>query len=409
MKNKIIQQIIKDEVERQNEGIELIASENYPSHDVYEAVGSILQAKYAEGYPGARYYGGCENVDKAERYAIEEACKSFKCKFANVQPHSGSQANAAAYYAMCPDGGTILSMELNSGGHLTHSAISKVSNGHYNFVHYGVDSEGHLDFAVIEEIALKTLPDIILCGYSAYPYIVDFVAFDEIRKKVELVKKQKVWLMCDMAHIAGLIAAGLHPSPFPYADIVTSTSHKTLRGPRSGFILCNDEALAKRINSAVFPRNQGGPLEHVIAAKGICFAEAQTEEFYVYSSNLMKNTKACRDALASFGATVSGTENHLFLLNTWKTYGITGKEAQNLLENIGITTNKNMLPNDIFKPNETSGLRIGFAAITSRGCTINIAIKIAILIHKVLNKEIDEIKAKKEVKKITKKLQKIPM
>lgn len=408
MKNKYIKKLIKDELRRQNEGIELIASENYPSHDVYEAVGSIFQAKYAEGYPGARYYGGCENVDKSEQYAIEQACKLYGCNYANVQPHSGSQANAAAYYAMLPDGGKILSMQLNEGGHITHTPLSKVSNRNYIFTYYSLGEDGKLDYEKIMAVALKELPDLILCGYSAYPYIINFKAFDTIRKAVEKRANKKVWLMCDMAHISGLIVTGAHPSPFPYADVVTSTSHKTIRGPRGGFILCNDKDLAKRIDSAIFPYSQGGGLQHVVAAKGICFAEAQTEEFKEYINNVLANTKACRNFFARLQLSVSETENHLFLLNTWESYHLTGLDAQKKLEAVGITTNKNMLPNDKFKPNKTSGLRIGFAAITSRGCTPELAIEIASIIHYTLNGTNTEEESKKAVKKIVKKLKRIP-
>ena len=408
MKNKIIKKIIRDEYKRQNNGIELIASENYPSHDVYKAVGSILQAKYAEGYPGKRYYGGCENVDKSELYAIEQLKKLFKCNYANVQPHSGSQANAAAYYAMLPEGGKIMSLKLNDGGHITHTALSSVGNRNYTFVHYPLGEDGKLNYDAILKMAIEELPDVILCGYSAYPYIINFKAFNIIRKAVEDRSNKKCYLMVDMAHIAGLIAAGYHPSPFPYADIVTSTTHKTLRGPRGGIILTNDKDLATKIDSGIFPRSQGGPLEHVIAAKGICFAEDNTDTFKDYIRNVLINTKACNDMLAKLGDTVSGTENHLFLLNVYESYGITGLEAQTMLESIGITTNKNMLPNDRFKPNKTSGLRIGFAAITSRGCTKKIAEQIAIIIHNTLHNEWTIEKAKKEVKKVVRQLHNIP-
>ena len=409
MKNKYVKNVIKDEIKRQNQGIELIASENYPSSDIYRASGSILQAKYAEGYPNARYYGGCINIDKIETYAIEKAKELFRCNYANVQPHSGSQANAAAYYALLPEGGKILSMELNSGGHLTHSKISKVSNSRYEFIHYGVGEDGKLDYEAIHRMAIEEKPDIILCGYSAYPYIINFAAFDLIRKAVQARTNKKCYLMVDMAHIAGLVATGKHPNPFPYADIVTSTSHKTLRGPRGGFILCNDMDIAKRVNSAVFPMNQGGPLEHIIAAKAICFEEASTNSFKDYINLVVSNTYSCMEELKQLGATVSGTENHLFLLDVYDSYGITGAEAQEKLERIGITTNKNMIPGDKFKPNRTSGLRIGFAAITTRGCTNKIAKDIADLIHNVLNNTYTEEKGKEKVKRIVKKLRKIPM
>ena len=408
MKNKIIKKIIHDEYKRQNNGIELIASENYPSHDVYKAVGSILQAKYAEGYPGKRYYGGCENVDKSELYASEQLKSLFKCNYANVQPHSGSQANAAAYYAMLPTGGKIMSLKLNDGGHITHTALSSVGNRNYTFVHYPLGEDGKLDYGKILNMAVVELPDVILCGYSAYPYIINFKAFDIIRRAVEERSGKKCYLMVDMAHIAGLIATGYHPSPFPYADVVTSTTHKTLRGPRGGIILTNDKELAAKIDSGIFPRSQGGPLEHVIAAKGVCFAEDRTEEFKNYIKDVLINTKACNDILNGLGAVVSDTENHLFLLNVYKSYGITGLEAQTRLESIGITTNKNMLPNDKFKPDKTSGLRIGFAAITSRGCTKKIAEQIGVIIHNMLNGNYTVEQGKKEVKKVVRKLHNIP-
>lgn len=408
MKNKFIKNLIKKEYKRQNNGIELIASENYPSSDVYEAAGSILQAKYAEGYPNKRYYGGCENVDAVERYAIEKVTELFGCKYANVQPHSGSQANAAAYYAMLPKGGKIMSLKLDDGGHITHTALSSVGNRNYNFVHYPLGKDGKLNYDIIYEMAKKELPDVILCGYSAYPYLINFKAFDLIRKTVEAEGNKKCYLMVDMAHIAGLVATGEHPSPFPYADIVTSTTHKTLRGPRGGIILTNDETLAKKIDSAIFPRSQGGPLEHIIAAKAVCFEEALSPQFAQYIRLVKSNTYWCCEELRLLGAVVSGTNNHLFLLNVYKSYGITGAEAQEKLERIGITANKNMIPGDTFKPNQTSGLRIGFAAVTSRGCDASLALDIAHVIHDTLSNKCTEEEARHRVKRIVKKLRKIP-
>ena len=382
------------EQDRQNNGIELIASENYASKEIREMCGSILTNKYAEGYPGKRYYGGCEFVDRIECIAIERACQLFGSKFANVQPHSGSQANAAAYRALLPEGGKILSLVLNDGGHLTHGSPVSFSSHLYTFVHYPLNN-GHLDYDEIERIALEEKPDLILSGYSAYPYAIDFKRFKEIADKVG------AYLMVDMAHIAGLIAAGAHMSPVPYADVVTSTTHKTLRGPRGGLILCNDEEIAKKINSAIFPYYQGGPLEHIIAAKAICFKEAMSDEFKEYINNVVVNTKACADKLQELGAIVSGTDNHLFNMNVLKTYGLTGKDAQIALEEIGITTNKNMIPNDTLPPSKASGLRIGFAAVTTRGCTKAQAEEIAVIIHQYLNKSLDKEKAQALVRNLT--------
>ena len=392
--DKQIFDLIQEESIRQNEGIELIASENYASTYVREVCGSILTNKYAEGYPNARYYGGCEVVDKVEMLAIERVCKLFNVKYANVQPHSGSQANAAAYHALLPKGGKILSLVLNDGGHLTHGSNVSFSSHFYEFVHYPLNNEGKLDYDKIEEIAVKEQPDLILAGYSAYPYEIDFKRFKEICDKVNC------FFMVDMAHIAGLIAAGEHLNPCDYADIVTSTTHKTLRGPRGGLILTNNEKLIKKINSAIFPFYQGGPLEHIIAGKAVCFKEALDDSFKEYAKLVKSNTLTCRNTLLDLGAIVSGTENHLFLLNTLDTYGITGKVAQNKLEEIGITTNKNMIPGDILSPRETSGLRIGFAAVTTRGCTNEDAKIVATLIHKYLKEEITQESAKEEVKNL---------
>ena len=399
--DKEIFDLIDLETKRQNEGIELIASENYASKDVRMACGSILTNKYAEGYPNHRYYGGCKYIDEIEQLAINRACELFGAKYANVQPHSGSQANAAAYRALLPNGGKILSLVLNDGGHLTHGSPVSFSSHLYNFIHYPLDENGHLNYDNILAIAKKEKPDLILAGYSAYPYAIDFKRIKEISDEVHC------YFMVDMAHIAGLIAANLHQNPVPYADIVTSTTHKTLRGPRGGLILTNNETLIKKINSAVFPYYQGGPLEHIIAGKAICFKEAQSEEFKIYAKNVIENTKACQETLSDLGAITSKTDNHLFLLNTLDSYNLTGLEAQILLESIGITTNKNMIPNDKLTPKETSGLRIGFAAITTRGCSKEDAIKIGELIHKVLSKNISEEEAKNEVHLLTKSWKKI--
>ena len=392
---KLLKDLIRKETKRQNDGIELIASENYTSKEVREACGSILTNKYAEGYPYKRYYGGCEFVDAVEDLAIRRACKLFGCKFANVQPHSGSQANAAAYRALLPEGGKILSLVLNDGGHLTHGSPVSFSSHFYNFVFYPL-VDGHLDYEALLEVAKEEKPDVILAGYSAYPFAINFKRIKEICDEVGAK------FMVDMAHIAGLVATGEHMSPIPYADIVTSTTHKTLRGPRGGLILTNDEALIKKINSAVFPFYQGGPLEHIIAGKAVCFREADTPEFKDYIKNVKDNTETCCVELEKIGAIVSGTQNHLFLLNTLASFKLTGLEAQKKLEEIGITTNKNMLPNDTLKPSVTSGLRIGFAAVTTRGCTEEDAKTIAHIIYNYLSGNITKKFAKKQVKELTK-------
>lgn len=391
--NRIFE-LIEKELNRQNRGIELIASENYASKNVREVTSSILTNKYAEGYPGRRYYGGCEYIDEIERIAIKEASELFEAKYANVQPHSGSQANAAAYHALLPNGGKILSLVLNDGGHLTHGSPVSFSSHLYNFVHYPLNKSGRLDYEVIKEIAKKEKPDVILSGYSAYPYEIDFKKIREICDEVNAK------MMVDMAHIAGLVAAKKHMSPVPYADIVTSTTHKTLRGPRGGLILTNNDELIKKINSAVFPYYQGGPLEHVIAAKAICFMEAKTDEFKKYISNVIINTKECANRFKELGAVVTDTDNHLFLLNVLDSFGITGLVAQKKLEEINVTTNKNMIPGDKLSPKETSGLRIGFAAVTTRGCNKMESIRIADLIYNYLKDNINKEEAIKEVQSI---------
>ena len=401
MKNQKIKELIKLETKRQNTGIELIASENYPSKDVREAAGSILTAKYAEGYPGKRYYGGCEYIDQIEQYAIDQACKLFHCKYANVQPHSGSQANFAAYHALMPKGGSVLSLCLNDGAHLSHGSRVSFSSDMYEFHFFPLGQNGRIDYNLVEEYALKYRPNVILAGCSAYPYAIDFKRFREIADKSDSL------LMVDMAHIAGIVAAGFCQNPCDYADIVTSTTHKTLRGPRGGLILTNDENLAKKINSSVFPYAQGGGLQHIVAAKAICFEEALKPAFKNYIINVLNNTKICAEELGRLGAVVSDTNNHLFLLDTLKSYGLTGLEAQLKLEEIGITTNKNMIPGDKLKPNETSGLRIGFAALTTRGCDGRNANEIAQLIHRYLKNEISKDDAMTNTRKIAHKLKKI--
>ncbi len=399
--DKDIDILIEKETNRQNEGIELIASENYASKNVRSACGSILTNKYAEGYPHKRYYGGCEYVDEIEELAIERAKELYNAKFANVQPHSGSQANAAAYRALLPDGGKILSLVLNDGGHLTHGSPVSFSSHFYNFVFYPLGSDSHLDYEAILEVAKREKPNLILAGYSAFPYQIDFKKFKEIADDVG------AYFMVDMAHIAGLVAAGEHPSPIPYADVVTSTTHKTLRGPRGGLILTNNEEIAKKINSAVFPFYQGGPLMHIIAGKAICFKEAMSDNFKNYIKHVKENTLVAAKTFIELGDIASSSENHLFLLNTLESFSLTGLDAQKKLEEINITTNKNMLPNDTLKPNKTSGLRIGFAAVTTRGCSVVDAKSIAVLIHNYLKGNVSKDDALKEVHALTSSWKKI--
>ena len=401
MEKNILDALQKEKI-RQNDSIELIASENYVSNDILKLQGSILTNKYAEGYPGKRYYGGCENIDVIESLAIKYACKLFSCKYANVQPHSGSSANMAVLKALLNPHDKILSMDLNNGGHLTHGAKVSFSGIDYEVVNYYLDKKTEmLNYELIEEIALKEKPKLIIAGASAYSRIIDFARFKEIANKVGAL------LMVDMAHIAGLVAAGLHPSPFPYADVVTSTTHKTLRGPRGGLILTNDEQIIKKVNKMVFPGIQGGPLEHVIAAKGQCFYEAMQPEFKDYAQNVIKNCKALCNTLKEEGIKiVSGTtDNHLVLVNV-KSIGLTGKMAEDILAKINITVNKNMIPGDTESPSITSGLRLGSAAMSSRGLKEDDFINIGLIISKALKnyddeKLLNELKIK--VKKITEK------
>ncbi len=399
MQDKVIESYFKKERDRQNNGIELIASENYPSMDVREAQASIFGSKYAEGYSGHRYYGGCENIDAVEDLAEQRAERLFDCRYANVQTHSGSQANFAAYIALLEKGDKVLSLFLNDGGHLTHGSPVSFSSHDYSFSHYPLGGDGRLDYKGIEERLDEVNPNLFLAGYSAYPYEIDFKRMREIIDKHNSHSSTHCDFMVDMAHIAGIVAARLCQNPCDYADIVTSTTHKTLRGPRGGLILTNREDLIRKIKSAVFPYSQGGPLEHVIAAKAICFAEALHPEFKEYVARLMENTKACADELSRLGCDSSGSENHLFLLNVLSSFGISGKEAQSKLEEVGITTNKNMIHGDTLSPALTSGIRIGFAASTTRGCTKIDAIKIARLIYRTLKCE-DKEKIKEEVKEI---------
>ena len=409
MLDKEVAFYVDKELERQNEGIELIASENYPSISVREAQGSIFTCKYAEGYPAHRYYGGCENIDAVELLAIDRAKKLFHVPYANVQPHSGSQANFAAYHALLKGRGRakILSLTLNDGGHLTHGSPVSFSSDLYEAVFYPLGEDGRLDYDLIAKRMEEEEPDLLLAGYSAYPYEISFSKLREIVDAYNSSHERKAFFMVDMAHIAGIVAAGLCENPCLYADVVTSTTHKTLRGPRGGLILSRDENLAKSLNSAVFPYSQGGPLEHVIAAKAIAFGEDLHPDFISYMKRVLSNTKACRDALEELGANVSDTENHLFLLNVFDSYSLTGREAQTKLEEIGITTNKNMIHGDTKKPKDASGLRIGFAAVTSRGCTKDDARSIGKLIHSYLKDEMSKEEALKEVQEIVSRWEKI--
>ena len=347
---------------RQSRNIELIASENYASPAVMAASGSILTNKYAEGYPSKRYYGGCEYVDIAESLAIERAKELFGCNFANVQPHSGSQANFGVYFALLQPGDTVLGMSLADGGHLTHGSPVNVSGNYFNFESYGVDDNGFLDYDALEKKAKECSPKLIVAGASAYSRTIDFKRIREIADSVNAL------FMVDMAHIAGLVAAGQHPSPVPYAHVVTSTTHKTLRGPRGGLILCNDEEIAKKVNKAIFPGIQGGPLMHVIAAKAICFGEALKPEFKEYGKKVISNCKALENALSAQGINMvsGGSDNHLLLLDL-RSLGITGKELERRLDEVYITVNKNSIPREPEKPFVTSGIRIGTAAVTTRG------------------------------------------
>ncbi len=358
-----IAQCIDTEAERQNSHIELIASENWVSHAVMAAMGSILTNKYAEGYPGKRYYGGCVNVDVVEQLAIDRAKELFGCDYVNVQPHSGAQANMAVQFAILTPGDTVMGMNLDHGGHLTHGSPVNFSGKYFNIVPYGVNDDGFIDYDKVREIALECQPKMIIAGASAYARAIDFKRFREIADEVGAV------LMVDMAHIAGLVAAGLHANPIPYADVVTTTTHKTLRGPRGGMILCNQAAADKyNFNKAIFPGIQGGPLEHVIAAKAVCFKEALSDEFKAYQQQIVDNAQAlCKGLIARDIKIVSGgTDNHLMLVDLTP-YDLTGKAVEKLMDEAHITCNKNTIPNDPKSPFVTSGIRLGTPAVTSRG------------------------------------------
>lgn len=387
---------IKKEEERQKHNIELIASENFVSEAVLEAVGSILTNKYAEGYPNARYYGGCEYIDQIEELARNRAKELFGAEHANVQPHSGSQANMAVYMTVLQPGDTVLGMDLSNGGHLTHGSKVNFSGKLYNFIAYGVKEDGYIDYEDVEKKAIEYKPKLILAGASAYPRKIDFKKFREIADKIG------AYFMVDMAHIAGLVCAGEHESPVPYADFVTSTTHKTLRGPRSGLILCKEQ-YAKALDKTIFPGIQGGPLEHVIAGKAVCFKEAMQPEFKQYAHQVVLNARKLAEELVKrdFNLVSGGTDNHLMLIDL-RSKGLTGKEATLLLDEVNITVNKNAVPNDPEKPMVTSGIRIGTPAVTTRGLKEEDMVKLAEAIDLTLQKtEEGKTKAKQIVEQLT--------
>ena len=393
-----IAEVIAAELRRQQDGIELIASENFVSEAVMAAMGSVLTNKYAEGYPAKRYYGGCSCVDVAENLAIERAKELFGAEAVNVQPHSGAQANTAVYFALLNPGDTVMGMSLACGGHLTHGSPVNISGKYFNFVPYGVDDEtGLINYDALQAQAEKCRPKLIVAGASAYPRIIDFKRISEIAKSVG------AYFMVDMAHIAGLVAAGLHPSPVPYADVVTTTTHKTLRGPRGGMILCREE-LIKQINKAIFPGTQGGPLMHTIAAKAVCFKEALQPEFKEYQEKIVKNAKALAESLlrSGFDLVSGGTDNHLMLVDL-RPVNITGKELEARLDTVHITANKNAIPNDPQSPFITSGLRLGTPAATTRGLCEEDFTKIGSLIYRTATEYEKAEEIKGEVEAICKK------
>lgn len=396
---------IDAELNRQRDKIELIASENIVTPAVMEAMGSVLTNKYAEGYPGHRYYGGCEYVDKVETLAIERAKKLFNANFANVQAHCGASTNMAVYFAFLKPGDTIMGMDLSQGGHLSHGSPVNISGTYFNVVHYGVDKETEMiDYADIEAKAKKYQPKLIVAGASAYPRIIDF------ERIANIAHENGALLLVDMAHIAGLVAAGLHPSPVPYADIVTTTTHKTLRGPRGGLILTNNEEYAKKINKSIFPGLQGGPLMHVIAAKAVAFGEALKPEFREYAENIVKNAKAFAEGLKAEGFRLvsGGTDNHLILVDV-RNKNLTGKEAEKLLDNIGITCNKNTIPFDPASPFVTSGIRLGTPAATTRGFQEEDFKEVAAIMGLVLNNPTDFAKHAEAAKRVAALCAKYPL
>ena len=396
---------IDAELNRQRDKIELIASENIVTPAVMEAMGSVLTNKYAEGYPGHRYYGGCEYVDKVETLAIERAKKLFNANFANVQAHCGASTNMAVYFAFLKPGDTIMGMDLSQGGHLSHGSPVNISGTYFNVVHYGVDKETEMiDYADIEAKAKEYKPKLIVAGASAYPRIIDF------ERIANIAHENGALLLVDMAHIAGLVAAGLHPSPVPYADIVTTTTHKTLRGPRGGLILTNNEEYAKKINKSIFPGLQGGPLMHVIAAKAVAFGEALKPEFREYAENIVKNAKAFAEGLKAEGFRLvsGGTDNHLILVDV-RNKNLTGKEAEKLLDNIGITCNKNTIPFDPASPFVTSGIRLGTPAATTRGFQEEDFKEVAAIMGLVLNNPADFQKHAEAAKRVAALCAKYPL
>lgn len=396
--DKEIAELIEAELARQNSHIELIASENWVSKAVMAAMGSPLTNKYAEGYPGKRFYGGCVCVDEVEALAIERAKELFGCEYANVQPHSGAQANMAVFFAMLQPGDTVMGMNLDHGGHLTHGSPANMSGSYFKPVYYGVNDHGVIDYDEVRRIAIENKPKLIVAGASAYARVIDFKKFREIADEAG------AYLMVDMAHIAGLVAAGLHPSPIPYADVVTTTTHKTLRGPRGGLILSNAETAKKfNFNKAVFPGIQGGPLMHVIAAKAVCFKEALQPEFKEYAKRIVENAQALCTGLQKRGVDIvsGGTDNHLMLVDL-RSLGVTGKQMENLLDEVNITCNKNAIPNDPQSPFITSGVRLGTAAVTSRGMQPEDMDKIAEAIALTL-KDGEKERAKAIVKELTEK------
>lgn len=396
---------IHEELERQRNKIELIASENFVSPPVMEAMGTILTNKYAEGYPGHRYYGGCEYVDKVETLAIERAKKLFGANYANVQPHCGASTNLAVYFAFLKPGDTIMGMNLSQGGHLSHGSPVNISGKYFNVVPYGVNPETEtIDYAELEKLAQEHHPKMIVAGASAYPRVIDFKRMAEIAHGVGAL------LLVDMAHIAGLVAAGLHPNPVPYADVVTTTTHKTLRGPRGGLILCNNEEYAKAINKAIFPGIQGGPLMHIVAAKAVAFGEALQPEFKTYQENIVKNAKAFAEALVKEGFRLvsGGTDNHLVLVDV-RGQGLTGKDAEHLLDEIGITCNKNTIPFDPASPFVTSGIRLGTPAVTTRGFNEDDMREVAAIIGLVLKNKDNAEKQKEAAARVAALCAKYPM
>lgn len=386
MIKETFEDLIVKEKERQDNNVELIASENFPSERILAAAGSILTNKYAEGYPGKRYYGGCQWIDKIEQKAIDNACELFNCNFANVQPHCGSSANQAVFRAFCRPGDTVLGMDLGAGGHLTHGHKLSFSGQDYKIVSYGVDENGVLDYEDLEKKLYVHNPRMIIVGASSYSQIIDYERIARIIEVYYNTNGEKPIYFVDMAHVAGLVAGGVHPSPFPWADVVTTTTHKTLRGPRGGLILWNNEEYSNAIDKAVFPGVQGGPLEHIIAAKGICFEEALQPEFKEYAKQIVENAKAFANEFIMLNNKVisGGTQNHMFVLDVYSSYGITGKEAEEALDKINITVNKNQIPNDTLSPLVSSGIRIGTPAMTTKGWKVEDFQRLARIINRYL-------------------------